>query len=494
MSTKTKPAPKKLDPKQFKELAAMEKRLSEMQAQFQKKGLDKKKQDELLGPLRKKIEDFKKKHNIKTFDPEVITAGEPVIVEEKLGPLRWGKKYRGDLWAITDTEGRVVLRGAGGVSNDLARINSLGQMALRGIADMEKLDEEREAASAVVKKATDQGAADVKTLEKAKTEISKRNDKDEDFHEDVDGYLKVLKAAELKVDPIKKAELDLNEAVELLRANVYAYEYKKEQDKAEKTEQELKSLKDEIDAAKDMFKEVMDIAIKVSKLDWEGLATKAISAYADKTIEAAYALQLEALQKALKESKSKMNQLKEKELVTRVNAAQFRMESATKALKIANDALKANLEELERAQKNAYNELNESKSTAIAGKMLDDRTKQLNSIALSRAACNWYLRAAKRLTEDVAKISDQYGKVGTFLDMAVKTDPAFDQNKPYGKHVYLWAIKNSVSLNNWRNWVNGVQSECNKELQWLDQQGAKGPMAPFDQAIVQIKQGLGQSS
>jgi hypothetical protein len=44
-----------------------------------------------------------------------------------------------------------------------------------------------------------------------------------------------------------------------------------------------------------------------------------------------------------------------------------------------------------------------------------------------------------------------------------------------------------VELDEWRNWVSHVQGECTKALQWL---GSNGPMAPFDQAISLVKQGM----
>jgi hypothetical protein len=489
--TKTKPAPK-IDPKKLAELNAMEKRLAEMQAQLEKKGVDKKKQDEILGPLRKQIEDRKKKLNVKTIvgDGEVIVAGEPIIVEEPLGPLRWGGKYRGDFWALANTKGEVVRSGGGGLSNDLARINGLGTRALAAIADLETLDGKWRSESSVVRKATDQGATDVKALVKAKPAISKRNEKEDDFLGDVNGFLTALKDAEEKTKQIRKAEHDLDEAVELLNAAVYAFEFNEEEKKVKRTEDEIKKLNDEIAQAKSIFKNVMEIATKVAKQDWEGLATKAISAYADAVIDAAYAQQLDELKKQLSEAKKKMGQLKEKELVSRINAAHSKLESATVALDIAQSNLAKFLENFKKIQRNARNELNKSEDTKIAGKMIDDRTKQLNSIAAARATCRKYLNDSKRVAKAMSLISDQYSQVGTFLDKAVKIDPAFDQNKPYGKKVYLLSIKNAVSLGNWSAWVSGVQSECSKALQFFDQQGDKGPMGPFDQAIKELHSAL----
>jgi hypothetical protein len=319
--------------------------------------------------------------------------------------------------------------------------------------------------------------------------LAKRVKKDKDFFSDVNGYLEKLELAEGLFEMIPGAEKDFEAASYKLKEVVFAYEVDKTSDKYKDKEEELEDLKKEIESTQELFKEVVEIATNIAKQDWKDVAANAISFLGKRAIDAAYEPQLNTLKQELEGLKQKVRELKDKQFFNAIEGARARLESASIRLENAQSEFKTALEQLARVQANARNELNESSSTAIAGKLIVGRTQQLKSIAAGQTSCRRYLELSKRGSDRISEIGDKYGMVGAFLDQAAKADPAFNRNKRFAKTLELSSRSNVVELDEWRNWVKHVQSECTKALQWLDQ-GSKGPMAPFDQAISLVKQGM----
>ncbi len=450
-----------------------------------------------LEALRQKIGEYNKTKGIapggtaKKKPKSAVTEGEASLVKQvPLGQLSWGGRFRGQLWGITDKNNAVVRGGGSGPLKDIAAMNNLGERALQAIAGLDALEKRWSSERDVVRKAALHGVGDLKKLEQALPAMRKRMKGDGDFFSDVDGYLIALEAAEAVVGKIRKAEKDFDKASHELQAAVLAQKVDETGKQVEGAEGELKQLQADIEEAKKIFGGVLETVIQVAKQDWEGLATKAISFLGEKTIEAHYEPQLKELKQKLAAAKSEMVRLKSSELVSRIEAARSGVESAAIALENAQGEFRTALGQLARKQSNAKNELKESSSTAIAGQMIAQRTKQLHSIATARATCGRYLGDSAGVSANMAKISHQYALVGSWLDGAAKADPAFSRETPYAKMLELSSRSNTVMLDRWRDWVDSVQGECRRALAWIDDQGAKGPMAPFDQAITLIKQGL----
>jgi hypothetical protein len=427
-----------------------------------------------------------------TFDAEDVN--DPVVQQVALGPINWGGKYRGKFWAITNVDGDVVRRGERFPSSAMAKMNEFGALALAAMADLEKLHAQWRSDYDVVRKATDQAAADVKTLgaDVNKGEngaLAKRVKGDRDFFGDVNGYLEKLELAEGLYKKIPAAEKDFEAASHKLKEVVFAYEVDKTSDQYKDKEEELEDLKKDIESAKELFKEIVDMALNIAKQDWKDVAANAISFLGRQAIDAAYEPRLNTLKQELETLKKKVRDLKDKQFMSAIEGARAGLESASIRFENAQSEFKTALDQLARAQANARNELNESSSTAIAGKLVVGRTQQLKSIATGQTSCRRYLELSRRGAERISEIGNKYGAVGSFLDQAAKVDPAFSSDKRYAKTLELSARTNVVELDEWRNWVSHVQSECTKALQWLDQ-GSKGPMAPFDQAISLVKQGM----
>ena len=131
-----------------------------------------------------------------------------------------------------------------------------------------------------------------------------------------------------------------------------------------------------------------------------------------------------------------------------------------------------------------------SPSTAQAGIMLGQRSAQFTAVNAARAACERYQQFSTDGRPRMTTIGERYGMVGSWLDGAAKADPIFNRSKPYAKVLERSALSNAVEITRVKDWVGGVQSECAKELAWLADTSAKGPMAHFDSAVGVTKAAL----
>jgi hypothetical protein len=437
-------------------------------------------------------DELKRTGQLKEFDAEEMN--DPKAGQVPLGSVSWGGRYRGKFWAITDINGDIVRGGPNLILKDMAAMNHMGALALKAIEDLETLDKQWRAEHDAVRKSTSDAASDVKTLgaDVKKGEngaLAKRVKTDRDFFADVNGYIEKLEVAEGLFRKIPGAEKDFEAASYKLKAVVYQYEVDKATDKYKDKEEELEQLKEDIEEAQELFEKVVEFALNIAKKDWKDAAANAITYLGKKAIDAVYEPELNTLKAELESLKKEVKQLKDKQFVNAIEGARADLESAAIRLENAQADFKTALEQLARVQANARNELNESSSTKLAGKLIAGRAQQLKAITTAHSACRRYLEISKRGAGRIAEIGDNYADVGTFLTEAAKVDPAFKPTTLYARTLELAARSNVVMLDNWRNWVEHVQGECTKALKWLDE-GDKGPMAPFKEAISLVKQGM----
>ena len=437
-------------------------------------------------------DELKRTSKLMVFDAEDMS--DPKSGQVPLGSLNWGGRYRGKFWAITDVNGNIVRGGPSRILKDMAAMNQMGALVLKAIEDLETLDKQWRAEHDAVRKATADAANEVKSLaadvkKGANGALAKRAKNDRDFFADVNGYVEKLEAAEALFRKIPGAEKDFVAASFKLNAVVFQYEVDQATDRHEDKEDELEQLKKDIEDAQEFFKDVVEVALNIAKQDWKDVAANAISYLGKKAIDAAYEPQLNTLKDQLEALKKEVKGLKDKQFFNAIEGARADLESAAIRLENAQADFKTALEQLARVQANARNELNESSSTKQVGKLSVGRTQQLKAITAGQTACRRYLELSKRGSARVSEIGDRYGAVGTFLTDASKTDPAFERTTLYARTLELSARSNVVMLDNWRNWAEHVQGECTKALKWLDE-GDKGPMAPFKEAISLVKQGM----
>jgi hypothetical protein len=434
------------------------------------------------------------KRNGKLMEFEAEDMNDPKAGQVPLGSISWGGRYKGNLWAITDVNGDIVRGGPSLILKDMATMNQMGALALKAIEDLETLDKQWRAEHDAVRKATSDASSDVKTLgadvKKGQNgALAKRVKGDRDFFTDVNGYIEKLEVAEGLFRKIPGAEKDFEAASFKLNAVVYQYEVDKASDRYKGKEEELEQLKKDIEEAQELFEDVVEFALNIAKRDWMDAAANAISYLGKKEIEAAYEPELNTLKDELEALKKDVKELKDKQFVSAIEGARADLESAAIRLENAQADFKTALEQLARVQANARNELNESSSTKVVGKLIVGRAQQLKAITTAQTACRRYLELSKRGSTRISEIGNNYGYVGTFLTDAAKVDPAFNPTTLYARTLEFSARANVVMLDNWRTWVAHVQGECSKALKWLDV-GDKGPMAPFKEAISLVKQGM----
>ena len=367
----------------------------------------------------KRIKDeLKRTGKLVDFDAENVN--DPKAAQVPLGSINWGGRYRGRLWAITNVNGDIVRGGTSLILKDMAAMNHMGALALKAIDDLETLDKQWRAEHDAVRKASDEAANDVKTLAAdvkrgENCTLAKRAKEDRDFFTDVNSYIEKLEVAEGLFRKIPGAEKDFQAASHKLNAVVFQYEVDKASDTYKDKEDELEQLKKDIEEAQDLFKDVVEIATNIAKGDWTDVAANALSFLGKKTIDAAYEPRLNTLKEELEALKKEVKELKDKQFFNAIEGARADLESAAIRLENAQADFKTALEQLARVQANARNELNESSSTKLVGKLIVGRAQQLKAITAGQTACRRYLELSKRGSDRISEIGDCYGNVGTFL-------------------------------------------------------------------------------
>ena len=343
---------------------------------------------------------------VKTIDFEdgdTIVAGEPTVRQLPIGQIVWANgQGKRQIWGLIDTAGELAQGGATWHEKSLAKLNLAAQdgvslvVGLQGIEDKLRLDLFK------VRNAVKEGAKGLAEVKKLGPAIAKRMKGDDDFYDDVKDFTKALAEAKKSAKGVSKAAKDFEAATGALQAAVFddkTYHAKKDVAAAEAA---VGAKQAQIDEAKAIFKKVVDIATKVVKQEWGAIASMALDYAQDKAIDAAAnALvagrlieQLEQLKTQLAEAKAKVDQFEQGALDARLQEKHAALEAAAKALEMAHDALHEAVSDLPGAQRNAINELNESPSTAPAGKMIAARARQIGDIEAARASCAEYLRLA----------------------------------------------------------------------------------------------------
>jgi hypothetical protein len=325
---------------------------------------------------------------------------------------------------------------------------------------------------------------------------------DPDFYQDVKGFTSGLAEARKTAKGVAKAAKDFQAATSALHAAVLDEKtYRAEKDVAD-AEAAVQAKQKQIDETKAVFMIVVDIATKVAKQEWGAIASKALEYAQDKALDAAAdALvagrlieQLDRLKANLDKARAKVDEFKEGALDARLQERQSALESAATALEMAHDALKDAVADLPGAQQNAINELNESSSTAAAGKMIAARATQIASVEVARASCGAYVQVADKAQARMQQFVELFRQISTFLPKAAKDKPYYAEDRPYGGELYRASLANSIAFGDWATSIPGVKREAEEALKWLARTDAEGPLGPFDQAIESTRKDLGRGA
>jgi hypothetical protein len=433
---------------------------------------------------------------------ETIVAGEPTVRQLPMGRVVWANgQGKREIWGLIDIAGELAQGGGTWHEKSLAKLNLAARDGVDLVVGLQGLEDKFRLELFKVKSAAKEGAKGLAEVKKLGPAIAKRMKGDEDFYEDVKGFTTALAAAKKSAKEVAKAAKDFDAATHALKAAVFdekTYQAKKDVEQAESAVNKKQA---QIAEAKAIFNKVLDIAGKVVKQQWGAIASMALEYAQDKARDVAAETlvagrlieQLEALKAQLEQARTKVGEFEKGALDEKLLEMQDRLESAAKALEMSHDALHEAVAELPGAQRNAINELAESKSTAPAGKMIEARAKQIGDVEAARAACAEYLRLADKVDARMKHVIDLFRQIGPFLEKAAKDKPYYAEDKPYGRELYRASLKNSIAFADWSMSIPAVKREAEDAVKWLAKTDADGPLGSFDQAIESTRKDLGRA-
>lgn len=436
-------------------------------------------------------------------DGETIVAGEPTVNKIAIGRVVWANgQGRRQIWGLINTQGEVATAGSAWHEKALVEMNSVAERGVQLVVGLQEREEKFRLDLFKVRSAAKEGAKGLAEVKKLGPAIAKRMKTDDDFYEDVKGFTTALADAKKGAKSVSKAAKEFEAATSALQAAVLdekTYHAKKDVAAAEAA---VKDKQAQIDEAKAIFKTVIDIATKVAKQEWGAIASKVLDYAQDKAIDAAAdALvagrlieQLEQLKANLAKAKAKVEEFEQGALDARLQEKQAKLEAAAKDLEMAHDALHEAVSNLPGAQRNAINELNENKSTAPAGKMIEARAVQIGNVEAARASCGEYVRVCDKAKARVQQFINLFQDVSTFLKKAAAEKPYYADDKPYGRELYRASLANAVAFGDWTMSIAAVKREAQDALAWLAKTDGDGPLASFDEAIEVTRKDMGRGA
>ncbi len=423
-----------------------------------------------------------------------------VVVRSKkpLAAISW-KGHHGTLYAMTDTSGNIVTGGGNNMRlRDMSEMNTAGKAAVAHIAQINQLETTWRQDIDMVRKALDQSAADIKKVEVQMPAVSAQHSKDDNFVRDVDAFLTATSQAESIIERIRTAKQGFDEATLGLKKEELWKEFHEKQKEVKADEAAVKAKEAEIARAKKFLGEVYDIAEKIVHQDWAGLAAQALDfakdtvkgAVIDSLVDARYGAELAVLQNKLAKDQAAAENLNDEALKTAVDKARVGLSKAASELEnVRNDFVRA-AEHVGRVQTMASDRLKKSPKTAAVGAMLEQRGRQVHAINTARSACEFYLRISAAERRKMSVLSNNYGRVGSWLTEAAAEDPKYNRSQPYAKSLELASLGNSVELGNWDAYANSVESDCKQLLAWVTDATGNGPMVHFDRLVNLTKEAL----
>lgn len=412
-----------------------------------------------------------------------------VAAQIAIGQLVWSRRTH-KVWGFADRDGRLCKGGSSWQYKDLARMNALAAHAVNLVVEMQELEEKWRLDVFRVREGAKAGAAGLANVEKAMDAIAERSKKDKDFFQDVNAYLRAESSAKAYVPKMNAAHAEVKAATYALEGAVKRIALKDAEREAKMLASDIAKLEAKRKAAQEAYKTVIDIAKKLIAQDWKALAEKAIHWANEKTIDSFFTADIQALQANLSDTKKKIDALEDAVLTAELAEKQQKLEAAINSLEAVKEEFVDALDALGAHQANAQNELKESKSTAPVAEVIAGRTKQLNAITDALASCKAYLAVADKGKTKLEKIAGEFAKVGSWLDLAAKSDPAFDRDTNYAKVIEKSSRLNADVFWTWASTVPSAKRECSEALAWVGDKSDKGPMGDYEKALKATSRGL----
>ena len=411
-----------------------------------------------------------------------LTLGGATLEKLSLGPPVEGPRIK-ELWALLSQDGSGPLNSSN--SNTGARLNELGRALLQAFQQLHGTQKAWYARLGAVDALAKQGKVDLEKLAKAAAAIGKRTGRRSGAYvrSHSEAYVKALRKVENGIREIGPKVSSMNAAVERLRAAGL----NRDVDQAKRGIDDLKGKIEDEKARLEKLKErlggLLGIAINVVKQDWAAVAEDAAKFVGEQLIDQIPNASLKALEKDLEDATANLHGLEDRARAAELKAAADDLEAATGVLRDAHADLRDAVADLGLAQKSAIEALGESPDTAIAAKMIANRSKMLKLLQQANTAVARYQGEAKPVLVELERVKVLYAGFPGLM----KRMPDIDVNGAYAQSLAAAANENAEALDVWASYVRDTQNSALTALRMLSDSGADGYMGSYNriEAVLQ---------
>jgi hypothetical protein len=328
----------------------------------------------------------------------------------------------------------------------------------------------------LIQKNTGKGAADLKQIQKVKDAIAAgtRGGGGKDLREAIEKYSEAVDDIEIKLGQLKsKRKLFEVAASEQIGANL-ARDKKDKNREVNKKQGDVQAEEKRIQDLKSKAGYLVGLGASiVTKLNPARFAISVGVFVGEQLFEAAMPTgDLEKLQKELNELKAELEKIEDAEVLNKIITAGLKYENAEMEIDIAIKELDGSVHRAELAQTTLVEAMEKSAATAGAGKVIEKRGDISKAAEDAQKLINQYLKD----TEPFAGRIGQLGK--RYQDYA---SAAMGHGRdPYMNWVYTTATANGDTLDEFKSYIESVQTRGRNALTYLAKTGGDSYFAGYD--------------
>jgi hypothetical protein len=417
-----------------------------------------------------------------------------------LGKLYWERRYKGDLFGFTDTNGDVVTGGPRPGWRAMALGNLYGRRALAAIYDLDQLERRWRTHFDRVKQGFADGQELAKKTERSMAAISERSAKEPQFGMAVHNFLEGFEALPTLALEIEEADEMFGASLNRLKSwlkqgdidKTADYLLMKEADKAEVLA-DIAAAKAILDKVLSIGGQIVGVGAAPGAASVVGLVSEGVKELGGAIIEGFYAERLGALEAALAATKERLAGLRNAKYKDDLNAAQAELAGARKRCEVAAKNFTKGVKALDYARATALN-IATSPSTRIISDVINLRAQQFQNIARLRTASEGFLKLQDGLVGSLAKLTDHYLHIGDWIDDIAAPDPRLARNSAWASANELSAYSNSTKLGEWKAYVPFAREACQNAHKAVEGDGPAKALRPYDQAMSMVEKALATPS
>lgn len=397
-----------------------------------------------------------------------------------------------ELWALMSPDGSEL--GPGNNKGMGQQLNRLGRGLTKEFIRIEDFRSTTYQTADAVYKLRDKAKAFVAKMEK--TGIGKGNPIGQhakgrpgtQMNTEVQDYLTGLNEVAASLPDVKAAWDDMfaaTKAVSAMASDVAAHRQNRV---VNEKDENLKKEKERADDMKKRMNGLIGIGIKiVSPGEWAEVAGEAAKFVGEQLVDQIPAGPIEEAETQLKDARTALASIEDASDEARVGQFADLLDAANERLKKAKILMKEKVDKLRNSQQGAVEMLSESKDTAGAAVMIQDRAKMIKLMDDARTSLTNYLDAEKKLFGQVTDVLYQYD---TYPKLVSRADSGVEPNSEYGKSLIGTAKRNANTLRRWLSYLTDYDNSANELLKELADQGPDGFMAPFQKFDADLQTAL----